>query len=333
MRGSSRVLVAGAAAVLFAAASAVAGEPSAADRETSRALYAQGMQSLDAHDYAAAERACGGAHALVRAPTSAACWARALEGLGRLIEARDEFLEAAHFPASADEPGVFSNARTLSRAEADRLAKRIPTVTLIVQGPSDPSRLRVNIDGASVAVETALLPRKVNPGPHSVTVVSRGFEPTTVDVSVAEAEDRRVEVTLHAIEAQPSAAKASPVPGSEPATTAGTAGVRAPPTSAIVAGSIGFVGLVMGVATGLAATSKHSTLSGECSGNTCPPSARGDLDSFHSLRTWSTVGYLLGGLGIAGGAVLWLIAPPAPSSGPTIGVWLGPTSTGLSGAF
>ncbi len=77
---------------------ALGAEPSAADRDTSRALYATGMQALEVHEYPAAERACGGAYALVKAPTSAACWARGLEGLGRLIEARDVFLEAARFP-------------------------------------------------------------------------------------------------------------------------------------------------------------------------------------------------------------------------------------------
>jgi hypothetical protein len=74
---------------ILSTTAAMAAETSAADRETSRALYAEGMRLLDVHDYAGAEHACGGAHALVKAPTSAACWARALEGLGRLVEARD----------------------------------------------------------------------------------------------------------------------------------------------------------------------------------------------------------------------------------------------------
>jgi hypothetical protein len=51
------------AVTLIAAACAVsktagAAAPSAGDNETSRSLYAQGVQALDAHGYAAAERAC-----------------------------------------------------------------------------------------------------------------------------------------------------------------------------------------------------------------------------------------------------------------------------------
>jgi hypothetical protein len=50
---SVRAIVVGgtlASAMLLAVPKALGSEPSAADRETSRALYAQGMQALDAHD-------------------------------------------------------------------------------------------------------------------------------------------------------------------------------------------------------------------------------------------------------------------------------------------
>jgi hypothetical protein len=313
-------------ACLGLASVAAAADPSPADKETSRALYAQGIQALDAHDYAAAEKACGGAHALVKAPTSAACWARALEGLGRLVEARDEFLEAARFPIAADEPAVFASARTTSRAEADSLAKRIPSLTLVVQGPSDLSGLRVNIDGASVPPETALLPRKLNPGGHSITVVSRGFEPTTVDVQLSEAEDRRVELVLHAQGVSPPPTATAPTEPPPQSTSHG------PPLIAIVVGGVGVAGVVVGVATALAATSKHTTLQGECSGSTCPPSAQGDLDSFHTLRTVSAVGYVVGALGIAGGVALWLLAPKQADAA-SARLWLSPGAAGVAGAF
>ncbi len=327
-RASTLATYAACVAVALHATPARAAEPSAADRDTSRALYAQGMEALDAHDYVSAERACGGAHALVKVPTSAACWARALEGLGRLVEARDEFLEAAHFPVKPDEPAVFASARDSSQAEADQLSKRVPTVTLVVSGPDGTAPLRVTFDGASLAPETARLARKANPGRHTITVAAKGFEPTTADVDVSEGENRRVNVAL------------SPIAGAEAATTrapgeappAPTQGAHRVPTLAIVAGGVGVVGVVVGVATALAATSKHTTLLGECSGSTCPPSAKGDLDSFHVLRTVSAVGYVGGVVGIVGGAALWYFAPSRPSDASTR-VWVGPVSAGVMGAF
>jgi hypothetical protein len=306
-------------ALLSTTGRASAAGPSADDRETSRSLYAEGMELLDAHDYAGAERACGGAHALVKAPTSAACWARALEGLGRLVEARDVFLEAVHFPVAMDEPGVFTSARDASRVEADSLSKRIPAVTLVVSGAPSSSPLRVTIDGVSVPGETARLPRRTNPGTHTIVVAAPGFESTTVTVQAGEGEDRRVDVVLHSA---PSTATAAEVP---------SARVKQPRAIALVAGGVGVAGLVFGIASGLAAQSKHTALAGECSGGQCPPSAQGEIDSFHSLRTLSTIGYVVGAAGIVGGVVLWLTAPT--SAGPALGMRLDPTSARVVGAF
>jgi hypothetical protein len=303
---------------LSVTSSAGAAEPSAADRETSRSLYAEGMRLLDAHDYTGAEHACGGAHALIKAPTSATCWARALEGLGRLVEARDVFLEAVRFPVASDEPSVFTAARATSRAEADSLSKRIPSVTVVVSGPPASVPLHVTIDGASVPAETARLPRKTNPGAHAISVTARGFEPTTVDVQVSEGEDRRVDVALQA------ASSATPADASPPT-------VKQVSLTPFVVGGVGIAGLAFGIVTGILAESKHSTLASECKGGVCAPSDQGDVNSFHTLRTLSTVGYVVGAVGLAGGVVLWLLAPS--SEHPAVGLHVGPSTACVIGAF
>jgi hypothetical protein len=315
------------AAVAFAAGvTAGAAEPSAGDRETARGLGSQGIQALDAHDYPTAERACGGAYALVRAPTVGICWARALEGLGRLIDARDIFVEVTHLPARPDEPPVFTSARDDAQTEAEALARRVPTVTLVISGPSDAAPLRVTLDGATVKSETARLPRKVNPGSHTVSVSTPGFERATTQITIAEGENRRVEVLLH-----PSGEVAGPEAVARHTETRGAS----PPVLAIVAGGVGLAGIVVGVAAGVVGSSKHSTISGECdvANGTCPPSAARDLDAFHSLRTVSTVGYVVGALGLVAGGVLFFALPTSKESPASTGVYVGPASCGLAGAF
>lgn len=315
-----------AATVHVFAVTAHAAEPSAGDRETSRSLYGQGMQALDAHDYPSAERACGGAYALVKAPTAATCWGRALEGLGRLVEARDVFVETIHLPGTADEPAVFVGARETARTEADQLAKRIPTVTLVPSGPPESAPLEVTLDGATIKPETARLPRKVNPGHHTLAVSAQGFEPARVDVSIAEGDDRRLEILLHPTGSRPKAPAATPpAPVSEHSEFL---------TLAVIAGGVGVAGLAVGLGSGLAAASKHSGLDGVCnvSAGTCPPSASGDLDSFHALRTASTVGYVVGALGLVAGGVIYFLVPRT-SRAPSTGLYVGPTSCGLAGAF
>jgi hypothetical protein len=91
---------------------------------------------------------------------------------------------------------------------------------------------------------------------------------------------------------------------------------------------------VLGVTAGLVAAGKHSTLQGECDNttNTCVAQYSGDLDAFHTWRTISTVGYVLAGLGAAGGTMLWLTAPKATNT-TAVNVWVGPSSAGVGGRF
>ena len=95
---------------------------------------------------------------------------------------------------------------------------------------------------------------------------------------------------------------------------------------------VGAVGIMVGVAVGIAGTSKHSALEGECTGGTnCPLSAQGDLEAFHSLGTYRRSATSSGcGLGGWSGA----LAPPASAKRRSNArLWVGPLSAGVRGAF
>jgi hypothetical protein len=332
LRGSlGAIRVACLAAAAGVSAPVLAADPSAADKETSRGLYREGMRLFDAHDYAGAERACRGAHALVQAPTSATCWARALESLGRLIEARDAFLEAVRYPAAPGEPPVFTAARESARTEADALAARIPTMVLVVSGVSDGAAVTATVDGAPMAPDTVRLPRKVDPGRHVVVVQAPGAAPVRLEVNAPEGRTEQVPVALVVA----SGADGSPAPSASLTLDGATAPAERPSRwPAYMAFGVGGVGLGVGLATALAAGSKDGTLASECRGNVCPPSARGDLDAFHSLSTVSTVAYVVGAAGVLGGGALWLFGPHASGLGSTAArVWVGPGSGGVAGTF
>jgi hypothetical protein len=319
-----------------AASSAIASEPSAADRDTSRSLYAQGMAALDAHDYAAAERACGGAYALVKVSTAATCWARALEGLGRLIEARDVFVEATHIPVKADEPAVLASAREAARAYADSLAKRIPTLTLIASGPPETAPLQLALDGMIVKAETARLPRKVNPGHHTLSVSAPGFGAATADVTIAEGEDRRVEVLLHASSERPetrvsvalSLGDARDVGAMPSASTSS----KAP---AFIAFGVGGAGLVLGSIFGAIALGDASGLKSQAGcPSICPPSAQSQIGALHGAQWGSDIGLGVGVVGLGVGAAL-LLTSHAPDAPPTtlLRVDVGPSLVAVRGGF
>jgi hypothetical protein len=259
------------------------------------------------------------------------CLARALVGLGRLVEARDFLVEAARFPTKTDEPAVFTGARQAAQGEADQLAKRIPTVTLIVSGPDATAPLHVTVDGAVVAPETVRLARKLDPGRHTIIVAASGFAPTTTTVELSEGTDRSVQVSLSP-GAPREAVNVAAAPQSTQPQTGAANGSKGVPVLALAVGGVGVAGIVVGAATALAATSTHSKLQGECTGSMCPSSAQGDLDAFHTQRTISGVGYVVGALGIVGGATIWFVTPSRPSES-SARLWIGPTSASLRGTF
>jgi hypothetical protein len=105
------------------------------------------------------------------------------------------------------------------------------------------------------------------------------------------------------------------------------------PTLAYVAGGVGVAGLALGIVAGLTASSRNSTLQKECPGNVCPPTAQSDIDAFHTWRDWSTAGYVLAGVGLAGAVVLWVTAPRSSTHDTSIELRLGPRGADLVGSF
>jgi hypothetical protein len=111
-------------------------------------------------------------------------------------------------------------------------------------------------------------------------------------------------------------------------------------TLGFVALGVGGVGLIEGIITGVLAMGKHSTLAKECTGpgGTCPNTDSSDLSSYHTMGALSDVGFIVGGVGLAGGLVLVLTAPKStPASSPAAGLsvtpYIGLGTAGATGTF
>jgi len=88
----------------------------------------------------------------------------------------------------------------------------------------------------------------------------------------------------------------------------------------------------------LMAGSRYSKAERECPGQACVEGTSGwdTVQSFRTLRTVSTLGYIVGGVGLASGATLFLLTPSKATSGARAGsahVWLNAGSVGVAGAF
>jgi hypothetical protein len=226
------------------------------------------------------------------------------------------------------------NEHELSDVGDEQLAaidKRLPRLTIRLAADAPPGS-SVSRDGSTVDPAVLGVPVGVNAGLHAVVVSAPGYS------------ERRFEVTLELgtteqVDVQPgprkvgTEGKASTPTTGRPSESDRSDSPRTLKALAFTAMGIGAAGLVVGVATGISASSKHSFLQSNCNANDCPTSEQGELDSFRSLRTFSTIGYVVGFAGLAGGVVLWLTAPPDRPAGASAGLWLGPASAGISGGF
>ena len=100
-------------------------------------------------------------------------------------------------------------------------------------------------------------------------------------------------------------------------------------TIALGVGGAGVVGIGIGSFFGLRSIAKHSDYEKLCSGGVCEPPAGPIHDDAVAAGNASTVAFLVGGALVAGGVVLWFVAPQASS--PVSRIRLAP-SVGSSGA-
>ncbi len=182
--------------------------PSAAERDTARALLDEGDRLLAAGELTSAMERYRGAHAIMHVPTSGLDLARVQAQLGLLVEARATAMEVVNLPPQAAEPAVFQEARSGALSLVQRLLQpRVPSLQLRVTPAG--TDYRVSVDGLKVPREARSLPFRTNPGPHSVRVEARGFEPAQRDIVLAEGRALQLPSSLLARERRPARGRAA----------------------------------------------------------------------------------------------------------------------------
>jgi hypothetical protein len=208
-RRASGLLAALALAGLLAQNTALA-EPSLADKETARTLMKEGDDKFAAKDFAGALKAYQAAHAIMNVPTTGLPLAKAQIERGLLVEARDTLLQVSRHPKEAGEKPAFAQARDEAAQLAQKIADRIPSVQINVEGPSAGVQIDVTVDGVAVPPATLGTPRKVNPGQHTISASASGFQTATKNVTLKEGDNEKVSFQL---KAGPSGAQTAAIVG------------------------------------------------------------------------------------------------------------------------
>jgi hypothetical protein len=243
---------------------------------------------------------------------------------GKLADARERF--ALCMAPSCPQPVREDCARRL-----EEVSRATPSVVFDAKDAagSDLAAVRATADGRLLAERLDGAAVDVDPGEHRFVFEVAGQAPIERVLVVHEGEKaRRISIVFGAAVARPSAtSRVSTEPAVEPP------GINTRRAIALAVAGAGVAGLALGIGSGVASNSKHSALDAECSpSGACPSSAQNDLSGFRSLRTVSTVGYIVGGVGLAGGVLLWFTAPSQPD-GKRAAVWFGPGSVGCGGQF
>jgi hypothetical protein len=319
---------------------AFADGPTAADRATARTLAQEGYVALREKDYATAADRFGRAVSLVHAPTLLRDLARAQVGLGKLVDAHENYSLIIREGVAADAPQPWVQAVADAKAEIVAIPPRLPWVTITVSGPSDPV---VTIDGVTIASASLGVKRPADPGTHEIRASAPGYYTAKRLVTLQEGES--VNIAFELEDAPPDA------PPEPPVDTSPVVSNEPPPDpewrkpAIIGAFALGGAGLALGGITGILAIKKHRKLSPACVGGTCGPDQKADLDSYHTLGTLSTIGFIVGGVGAATGTVLLFVKPPSSKSGETGGTppkarsavnvapFVGLGSAGVEGTF
>jgi hypothetical protein len=235
----------------------------------------------------------------------------------------------------------------------DELEKAQPTMAFDVKDAAgaDLIDVRVSVDGQLLVDHLDGKPVNVDPGAHVFTFEVAGKPPITERLLVREGETTRRERVVVGTAAAASA-PVPPKPVTAPAPTPPpTESVVVPPATpppessgpgaqkivGLTMAGVGLVGLGVGTAFGLMASSAWSNAKSACGGNvsqcTNVPTGTNYHGTTETDGAVSTVGFIVGGLLVAGGAVLFLTGghhEGSPATGVVVAPSVGPSAAGLS---
>jgi hypothetical protein len=298
-----------------------------ADRATARALALEGHVALRKKDYAAAADRFGRADSLVHAPTLVVDWARALQGLGRFVEAHEKYELVLREGIPAGSPKSWLRALEDAKKELDALKPRLAWVTVILKDPPDAS---VKIDGVLVPPAAVGVKRAADPGFPEVSVSALGYETFKQIVTVGPGEEKSLEVSLKKL---PQVAAPPPTPDRayRPRQKSDTRRI----VSYVMLG-VGGAGLVASGVTGALWLRKRSDLKDECRGEACHAPSSNKISTYRLYGTTSGVTLAVGVAGLGAGLALLLTEPKAEDTARarlTVRPLLGVGVLGAEGTF
>jgi hypothetical protein len=312
-------------------ASAGTATPAAADDSFARAeaLFESGSRAVNTGHFAEGCPLLEQARALVVGIGVTLYLGECYEQTGRLVDAWRQFRDAEQLATSHGD----SRAR-IARQRSERLWPRLAKLVVLAPAGPDASHAQLEDNGAALGATELGNPRPVEPGAHRIQAIVNDRIIWGRSIDVAPGETAEVQVPSLDSLVDTSVDTTGPPPGSSPppatsvpaAPMAPVRDTRDTPLGAQrIAGigmvGLGVVGLVVGAAFGVEAQVKlnDSNSSGHCKpGDLCDASGLAERSDALTDASISTFAFLAGAASVAGGAVLYLLAPERTRVGFTL---------------
>lgn len=298
----------------------------AAERDAAAAevLFQKGRDAMKAGDYEAACESFAESRRLDPAVGTVMNLATCQEKLGNLANAWEHWQHALGLLPENDPRRAFAQERV------DELEGQLPRL-IIVAGPGAPANMVVERDGIQLGRASLGEPLPVDPGEHVVIARSPRHAARQYRISVELGSTESLRVVPGAELPEPPPTDRQRVRNSQRMWSYLAAGV----------GVAGFA--TAGVTAALLPQAKQE-LDQECPNGACSPTGMEALDRTNRLLTLNTVGFIVGGVGLATGTVLFVTSPSAkeppkaedkavPRTAAGIGFLPGGATLGIEGTF
>lgn len=193
-------------------------------------------------------------------------------------------------------------------ALVEEVDRDVPRLVLVLPADAATDHVAIRLDGAELALASVGDERRVDPGPHDITIIVDGKSQLRT-VPVQRGEHSRVPLDLPA--RVRSRRRVEPEPVADPGTTGATRRLIGLGTAGAGVVAVGIASIV----TLRARSDYHHALDGHCDGeiDMCDPTGLHDTHGARHRANIATVVSVLGAATVAGGLVLYVISRDAPA--------------------
>lgn len=273
----------------------------AAGKSKGDEAFEKGRSFLAAGDYSGACAAFEESRQLDPAPGTVLNLGICNEKQGKYVDAVEHYKNAAL---------AFGKGAASARADAERRAseaERKIALVIVKRSPELPADARISINGRQLKAEELDQPMRIDPGPVELAIDADGFERNIMPVRAESGMQSEAIAVQGARLSTKTVIKTEVRNGVSPLRTVG-----------FVVGGVGVASLIVGGVTGALAMGQASIYRDACdrqvTPNVCDQRGYDSAQSLKTLAPLSTITLIAGGVLVAAGVTLILVAPKSSTA-------------------